>query len=262
VSETDWHYNVMKDLRDMLEAYFADDPDVYVSGNLLVFYEPGNRRKHLSPDVLVVKGVRKKWRRNYLTWQEGKGLDLVIELTSQSTRDEDREDKFELYQNILRVPEYFLFDPLAEYLEPTLQGYRLQGDRYVPIRSSNGGLPSEVLGLHLTICEDELRFYNPTTGQYLPTPAEMVEREATARHKAESARQSADAERLKAEAAREMADAERLKAEAAREMSDAERLKAEAARELAEAQRLRAEAEADRLRRELEGLRRRAEEAS
>jgi hypothetical protein len=32
-----------------LKAYYAGDPRVYVSGNLLVFYEPGNRRRHVSP---------------------------------------------------------------------------------------------------------------------------------------------------------------------------------------------------------------------
>ena len=59
---------------------------VYVSGNLLVYYVPGDRLRHLSPDVFVAKGVPKRERLNYLMWEEGKGPDVVIELTSSSMR--------------------------------------------------------------------------------------------------------------------------------------------------------------------------------
>src|SRR5262245_20219201 len=111
MAETDLHRELIVDLIQTLDDWFADDPDVYVSGNLLLFYEQGERRKHLSPDVFVVKGVPKIKRKHYLLWREKKGPDAVIELTSASTRDEDIEDKFEMYRETLRVPEYFLFDP-------------------------------------------------------------------------------------------------------------------------------------------------------
>ena len=65
MAETDWHRDLMMTLIQTLGTYYAADPMVYVSGNLLVFYEPGNRRKHLSPDVFVVKGVEKRQRPNY-----------------------------------------------------------------------------------------------------------------------------------------------------------------------------------------------------
>jgi hypothetical protein len=74
IGESDWHCKGMIAIRQMLEAYFASDPMVYISGNLFVFYEPGNRRRHVSPDVLVVKGVPRGQRFNYLIWEEGKGL--------------------------------------------------------------------------------------------------------------------------------------------------------------------------------------------
>ncbi len=125
MAETDWHRDLMMALIQTLSAYYADDPMVYVSGNLLVFYEPGNRRRHLSPDVFVVRGVEKRQRPNYLIWEERKGPEVVIELTSSSTREEDIEGKYELYQDTLCVPEYFLFDPLGDYMRPQLQGYRL-----------------------------------------------------------------------------------------------------------------------------------------
>jgi Uma2 family endonuclease len=57
---------------------------------MFVYYVPGDRLKHVSPDLFVVRGVPKdKPRKKYLCWEEGKGPDLVVELTSGSTRDED-----------------------------------------------------------------------------------------------------------------------------------------------------------------------------
>jgi Uma2 family endonuclease len=187
MAETDWHRDLMMALIQTLGAYYAAEPLVYVSGNLLVFYEPGNRRRHLSPDVFVVKGVGKHQRPNYLIWEEGKKPDVVIELTSRTTREEDIEEKYELYQERLRVPEYFLFDPLGEYLNPALQGYRLRRGRYEPIAAVKGRLPSKVLGLHLEGHGRDLRLYDPTTKQWLPTPDE-------ARHTAEERADQAEAE--------------------------------------------------------------------
>src|SRR5262249_52247528 len=80
MAETDWHRDLMIALIKTLEAYFAGQPQVYVSGNLLVFYKKGDRRKHVSPDVFVVKGVAKQQRPNYLIWEEGQPPHLVIEL--------------------------------------------------------------------------------------------------------------------------------------------------------------------------------------
>src|SRR5437764_10284646 len=53
MGETDWHRKLMNLLIEMLEDFFASQR-VYVSGNLLLFYEQGNRRRHVSPDVFVV----------------------------------------------------------------------------------------------------------------------------------------------------------------------------------------------------------------
>jgi Uma2 family endonuclease len=171
LAETDWHRNLMMDLILTLQRFYAGEDQVYVSGNLLVFYAPGDRRRHLSPDVFVVKGVAKRLRDNYLVWKEGRGPDVVIELTSASTREEDLNKKMLLYRDVLRVPEYFLFDPKREYLDPPMQGYRLQNGQYEPI---DGRLPSEVLGLHLERDGWALRLYNPTTGERLTTTAESM----------------------------------------------------------------------------------------
>src|SRR5262249_18597645 len=176
--------------------------------NLLIFYEPGNKRRHISPDVFVVKGVPKQVRPNYLVWEEGKGPDIVIELTSSSTRQEDVKKKFDLYQNTLKVKEYFLFDPLGDYLDPPLRGYRLRAGNYHPIRKVNGRLPSQVLGLHLERDGNQLRLYDPSTQHRLPTPQEAQQRDKQARQQAEQAQQQAEQAQRQAEQAQQRAEAE------------------------------------------------------
>jgi Uma2 family endonuclease len=176
MAETDVHRILMVALIQMLEAWFARQAQAYVSGNLLIFYEPGNKRKHVSPDVFVVKGVPKGNRINFLTWEEGHGPCVVIELTSSSTRHEDMVKKFKLYQDVLKVHEYFLFDPRDDYLEPRLQGFRLVRGQYTPIRPVKERLPSKELALHLETDGDQLRLWDPAVQAWLRTPQEEVER--------------------------------------------------------------------------------------
>ena len=195
MAETDWHRELMNELIKTLQAYYASDPMVYVSGNLLLFYEPGNRRRHVSPDVFVVKGIPKHERPNYLMWEENKAPDFVIELTSKSTRKEDVEEKFQLYRDTLRVKEYFLFDPRNEYLRPSLRGYRLRGGKYAPIRPTKGRYPSQVVGLHLARHNGTLRLYDPRSENWLPTSAE-----SRANVEANLAERVADARAILAEA--------------------------------------------------------------
>ena len=147
MAETDVHRDDMVDMIQMLKDHFAQERDVYVSGNLLMFYVEGDRRKHISPDVFVVRGVEKKDRDHYLIWKEGKAPDAVIEITSKSTRREDQKKKKELYRAVLRVPEYFQFDPTEDYLKPPLQGFRLIEGEYVPIEPVEWTVAKRSIGL-------------------------------------------------------------------------------------------------------------------
>lgn len=201
-----------------LERHFIHEPMVYVSGNMFVYYEKGNPRKHVSPDVFVARDVRKDTPRDaYYTWLEGHGLDFVVELTSKSTRDEDLHGKMTIYREKLGVREYFLFDPKGEYLDPPLQGHRLRKGKYVPIEMVGGRLPSEVIGLQLERDGEWLRFHNPATGRWLPTPDELLDEEQAKRKQAEAERKQAEAECKRAEAERKRAEAKRKQAEAERE---------------------------------------------
>jgi Uma2 family endonuclease len=175
MAETELHLLDMIDTIQLLRDYFSTKPKVYVGGNLLLYYQEGNRRKHVAPDVLVALGVPKEpLRENYLVWEEGKAPDFVIEITSKSTKQEDKNKKLAIYRDILRVSEYFLFDPTEDYLDPPLQGFRLVRRKYLPIDPIAGRLPSQVLGLHLERDGQNLRLVDPATGERLLTRLERA----------------------------------------------------------------------------------------
>lgn len=174
MTETDTHRKQMVDLLVVLEAYFRNDPQVYVAGNLMMYYVEGDPKASITPDVFVVQGVPKGDRRVYKVWEEGRAPDVVIELTSRSTRDEDLGSKRWIYAE-MGVREYFLFDPLGDYLTPALRGYRLVGDEYVRMESDGVRLMSQTLGLELRVVDGWLRLADPTTNGLLATPGEMVD---------------------------------------------------------------------------------------
>jgi Uma2 family endonuclease len=195
MAETDLHRNDMVDVILTLEDRFAANPDVYVTGNLLLYYERGNRRKHVAPDVFVVFGISKLPPRDYyLLWEEGKPPDVVIEITSKTTRREDQHKKRLIYRDLLKVAEYFQFDPTRDYLKPPLQGFRLVEGDYVRIDPIAGRLPSEKLGLHLELAATELRLFDPFAKRRLLTRKERAEQETTARIRAEAERDRSQAQ--------------------------------------------------------------------
>jgi Uma2 family endonuclease len=204
MAETDLHRKEMMRLLLMLERWFAADRLIYVSGNLLVYFEEGNPRKHVAPDVFVVRGVPKKDRDYFLCWREGHFPHVIIEVTSKTTRREDMNNKFVLYRDVFKTKEYILFDPYGDYLNPRLQGYRLVKGRYVPMAQSAGLLVSNTLGLHLRAHEEHLQLINPATGEALLTPMEDAERERIGRMQAEKgqAELAAEIARLRRELGR------------------------------------------------------------
>lgn len=189
MAESDQACNYLIYARQVLRIYFQDRPDVYVAGNLFIYYEEGNPEAVVAPDVFVVLGVNNQDRRSYKTWEEDDiKPDFVLEITSKTTRSKDQGAKKGIYA-FLGVREYFQYDPTGDYLNPQLQGLRLVAGNYLPIvvntlPDGTESLLSEVLGLELRLESGELRFYNPATGQKLLSHEE----EAAARLVAEQAR--------------------------------------------------------------------------
>ena len=185
MAETDIHGACMMYVTCALRGWFKrrGRTDVYVASNNFLYYEQGNPRAVVSPDVYVVVGVPAHLRDTYLLWNEPKGPDFVLEVTSASTRRVDERRKRDVYA-ALGVREYFLYDPRTEYLTPPLQGYRLRDGAYRPLPSvtvlagREVAVASEVLGLELRDeCEARMvRLRDPATGQDLLTYEELEAR--------------------------------------------------------------------------------------
>ena len=192
MAETPIHRDEMMRLIQTLQDAFAARVDVYVSGNMMCYYEEGNPRLSVSPDVFVTTGTPKApERRVYKMWEEGPPT-VVIEVTSRSTRREDLVKKRGLYAR-LGVREYFLYDPLAEYLRPPLQGLRLEGGEYRAIEpDAAGALVSAALDLRLVLVEGRLRLRDRRTDAELLSPAEARRAEAARADAEAAARQAAE----------------------------------------------------------------------
>jgi len=186
MAETDLHRDEMGDLIHALTRRYRDVPDVYVTGNLFFYYVKGNPRAVVAPDVFLVYGVAKRKRRTYKLWEEGRIPSLVIELTSDSTKDEDLSKKKLCYES-LGVEEYFLHDPYGDYLDPTLQGFRLANGRYRPIDPEpDDSLRSLTTGLILQVEGTRLRLVDAVTGERLLWGDELDEKVEAAERRAAS----------------------------------------------------------------------------
>ena len=199
MAESDFQRKPLIYAVEALTAYFQERDDIYVSGNLFIYYEEGNPQAVVAPDVFVVLGAEKHDRPSYRLWQEPKAPDFVLEITSRSTRSEDQGSKRGLYA-YLGVREYWQYDPTSDYLVPALQGLALRGDHYEALPATwlaDGtlSLHSAVLGLEVRLEQGRLRFFDPATEAYLLTYQESeqarqtaearVQQEQTVRHAAE-----------------------------------------------------------------------------
>ena len=205
--ESSWHLDAMYLLIEILRYYWQDRLDVYIGGNMFVYFDPDQdkRRNFRGPDFFVVKGVKDNTpRKSWVVWEEeGLTPDFVIELASETTAEFDVGAKKKIYEQELRTPEYVVYNPVTE----KLRGWRLVGGRYVPVAPDpQGWLWCEELGLWLGTVEHTfvkhtrpvkvLRFFD-TEGQLILSEKEAA---SAARRTAEAARQAAEAEvaRLKA----------------------------------------------------------------
>jgi chromosome segregation ATPase len=149
---------------------------------------------------------------------------------------------------VLKVREYFLLDPLGDYLDPSLQGYRLQRGVYRSIKSVKGRLTSQVLGVEMERQGKRLALFDAVTG------LKLLLRHEREQLRAEAEKARAEVEKVRAETEKARAEVEKVRAETEKARADSAEARAEAAvaeaRE-AKAQRERAEAEMERLRREL-----------
>ena len=206
------HRDQMVMLIDSLRAHWADRTDYYVGGNMFVYYDPDDKRNCRGPDFFLVLDVDDRERQSWVVWQEGMRYpDVIIELLSDTTRDEDMGAKKALYESEFGTSEYYLYDPFShEFL-----AYRLQAGGYRAVApDDDGSVYSPLTHLRLGVHDGWLRWLT-AAGILVPTPRELADRE---RQRADRERELAEQERQRADREHELAEQERQRAEQAEQL--------------------------------------------
>ena len=211
--ETIKHARQWGALLELSDWIFHDREDVLASGNLTIFFSPEQIKQQdfRGPDFFVVLGTdRRRHRNSWVVWEEGgKFPDLIIELLSKSTRANDLGVKKQIYQDVFRTPEYYVFDPE----KGDLLGFGLVNCRYERrAPDERGWLWSECLGHYLGVHDGQLRLFT-RQGEIVPTGVERG-------LQAKAAEERARGEAQRAEAAEERARGEAQRAEAAEERAN------------------------------------------
>ena len=221
MGETEYHIILILSLIMQLRAWLTARPDAYVVGDILFYYEEGNNKRFIVPDVMVVFGTHQGGRTSYKLWEEDRAPAVVIEVASKSTYRRDLEEKKDLYQSF-GVAEYYVTDPMPPdkrcLAEPLMAYWLDEAGEYARQPVNGGRIYSPALGLELVHDGVTLRLFDPVQQVFIPTYAEAV----TAQQEAEAAQREAEAR-----AARQAAEAE---ARAARQALEIEQLRAELAR--------------------------------
>ena len=211
----------------ILEDHFLSRPDVFVGMEGWLCNYASEAGSAPRPDCLVSLGVdfssEEITRVNgYVISEIGKPPDFVLEVASKTTGQRDYIDKRAIYADY-RVAEYWRFDHTGgQYHDVALAGDRLVGDSYepIPVEVGSDGIIrgySAALQLELHWYHGLLRFWDPSTGEYLPDLTEAKGQRDDAERRAEDAEIRAEderASRLSAEARAEDERATRLSAEA------------------------------------------------
>ena len=203
VAESDFQFIPLTYATSALGVLYADVPGIYVAGNMFIYFVEGDATMSVAPDVFVIPNLDKRLRPSYFMWLEGQVPMFIMEVTSNSTWQDDVGRKRELYES-WGVSEYWMYDPTEETrLTPLLQGFRLVDGAYEPIEIEFDGESyrgvSSVLNLELHARKDWFRFFNPSTGEYLNN----LEESERAREGEQAIRLAAERERDEERARRE-----------------------------------------------------------
>jgi Uma2 family endonuclease len=195
--------------------------EILTASDLNLYYDLRHPLWYKRPDWYAVVGIPKLYdekdlRLSYVMWQEGISPQIVLEFLSPGTEKEDLGQtlriadqpptKWEVYERILRIPYYVVFDRYTD----TLRTFVIQANRYVEqdLAEPRLWIPDLEMGLGLwqgsynNIDRLWLRWYD-ANGQWIPTPAEQAQEE---RQRAEQERQRAEQEQQRAEQERQRAD--------------------------------------------------------
>ena len=197
MAESDHQYVPLTNTVSALRVRYHHRNDVYIAGDLLVYYRMNRTDVRVAPDVFAVFGATGNHRRDsWLVWREGKAPDFVMEIASRRTwqRTLTKSGPF--------TPQWALGNMSALTL-PAAISLRLWWWNGLTLLASTGNslrlLIAMASGADTAPCWSwnsaycrawELRLHDPATGEWLLTHQEAED----ARRAEAAARQSAEAE--------------------------------------------------------------------
>jgi Uma2 family endonuclease len=190
--DSDWHAIEIQLLRETVHFHYRGRTDFFAGGNMFIYfnYEQARNKDFRGPDFFFVWGASPMPLRPYwAVWKEGgKYPNMIIELLSPTTADEDLTVKKDIYEQTFRTPEYYCYDPDTKKLD----GWHLDDGVYQSLAPNDKGwLWCEQLklwlgtwdGVYMNRNTTWLRYFTPD-GALVPT----LEEDATAnRRRAEAA---------------------------------------------------------------------------
>ncbi len=215
-------------LRETFQPPTYSAEEIFTGTDLNLYYDVHHPLWHKRPDWFAVVGISRLYeaqdlRLSYVIWQEGVSPLVVVELLSPGTEKEDlgqtlREvnqppTKWEVYERILRIPYYVVFNRYTN----ELRVFALQGERYQELNLEGGQfwIPSVELGLGVWqgtydgINRQWLRWFD-AGGNWMPTLAEQREQE---RERANQQQQQFEQEKQRVEQEKQRAEQERQRAD-------------------------------------------------
>jgi Uma2 family endonuclease len=198
MSDNTFQFSWIVKIKENLEILFANDPNVFVAGDLLWYPVEGDNTTRRAPDAMVAFGRPKGYRGSYKQWLEDNiAPQVVFEILSPGNRLAEMTAKFEFYDRY-GVEEYYIYDPDRVDFTGWLRGDgRLQGISQI------SGWVSPRLGVRFELGE-ELEIYTPT-GELFLSPVEIAQKAESAQLRAIVAESQAQVERERADTAEQKA---------------------------------------------------------
>ncbi len=182
-------------IKKNLDLLLANDPNVFVAGDLLWYPVEGNNKTRVAPDVMVAFGRPKGDRGSYQQWREDNiAPQVVFEILSPGNTPKEMINKYRFYQRY-GVEEYYLYDPDTG----ELTGWLRSGSELEDIEQISGWV-SPRLGIKFELSNGELKIYRPD-GQPFLTYLELEQQRQQAEVRAEQAEVRAEQAEIRAEQA-------------------------------------------------------------
>lgn len=168
MGENSIHIQLLANLLNILKIFFKGRQDVFLSGNMNLYFEEGNPRRWYAPDLLVAFGVPNVERSSYLLWREKVFPQVIIEISSEKTWRNDIDEKLRMYEEF-GAEEYYVLDPEFGYLPSPIMAYRRKSDMLAELNVIDNRILSPRLGLEIVLEANAFRLFNRRTNEYLRT---------------------------------------------------------------------------------------------